>query len=179
VDLAGHLDQRSFPWRTAALVAGIVAVAELAGLLALAGVKLAPSFHHGPSAPAASSPPAAPAATHAAATTRAAASAALKWTAQPLRARSHVSVLVLNGNGITGAAGNEAARLLTLGYRSATSRDAPNHSYAHSLVLFSPGYEREGKRLGRDTGISIVGPLDGLTPAQIKGSQLVVILGDS
>ena len=52
-------------------------------------------------------------------------------------------------------------------------------TYAHSLVLFAPGFEREGKRLGRDAGISIVGPLDGLTPSQIKGSQLVVILGDS
>lgn len=177
---------RSFPWRAIALVAGFVAAVELVALLALAGVQLVPSGHS-PSSPSLRAVPA-PAVTAAAATstpaaattaTAAPAKAAHAAKPQPLRPRSKVAILVLNGNGISGAAGAEAQRLLGLGYGAATSTNAPSHSYAHSIVLFTPGYEREGKRLAHDAGITIVGPLDGLTPSQVKGSQLVVILGDS
>ena len=184
MDIAGDLETRAFPWRTAALVAAVVAVAELAALLAFAGVRLAPSFASGssPAPAAAQTMRAAPARTAAPAAATTAATPARSQAhvaAQPLRPRSHVSVLVLNGNGITHAASTEASRLLALGYRAATPADAPTHGYAHSIVLYAPGYAREGKRLGKDAGIAIVGPLDGLTPSQIKGSQLVVILGDS
>jgi hypothetical protein len=88
-------------------------------------------------------------------------------------------VLVLNGNGVTGAAGREASHLLARGYRRATSADAPNHDYARSIVLYAPGWSREGRRLGHDAGVRIVGPLDGLRRSQLRGAQLVVILGDS
>ncbi|HET7571160.1 MAG TPA: LytR C-terminal domain-containing protein [Gaiellaceae bacterium] len=168
--------ERSFPWRGLALAAGAVALAELVALLAVAGVRLAPSLRS--SHPAATTAAAAPTHTTAArhaAPTRTTATA----TPAPLRPRSRVSVLVLNGNGITHAAANEAAALLRRGYRAAGSADAANHDYARSLVLFAPGYEREGRRLARDAGAKIVGPLDGMKPSQLKGSQLVVILGDS
>jgi hypothetical protein len=177
VEHAGQLElDRRFPWRVVAVVAGIVAIAELFVLLAVAGVHLVPSLHlrHAPPrAVTTTTTPAAPAVTHPAATTPPHAKP------QPLRPRSRVSVLVMNGNGITHAAADEAARLLGRGYRAATATDAPSHSYARSLVLFAPGYEREGKRLARDAGVVVVGPVDGMTPAQLKGSQLVVILGGS
>lgn len=181
MDHAGSLplERRPFPWRTAALVAGLVALVELAVLLALAGVRLAPSVHPA-SSPAATT---APAVTHPAATTTAAAAThatrAPAFGVQPLRPRSRTSVLVLNGNGITHAAGDEAARLVAKGYRGATPADAPSHSYARSLVLYAPGWEREGRRLGHDAGVRVVGPLDGMRPSQLKGAQLVLILGDS
>ena len=169
MDLAELLD-RPFPWRTATLVAGAVALAELFGLIALAGVHLAPAVR-------------ASAATHAA-KTPAADSSTRAWTtaaadAHAARPRSHVSVLVLNGNGVNGAAGSEAARLLARGYRRATPADAPNHNYARSLVLFKPGYLPEARRLARDTGIRMTSPLDGRARSQLRGSQLVVILGGS
>jgi hypothetical protein len=171
VDLAELLD-RPFPWRTAALVAAGIAVAELFGLIALAGVHFAPTVR-------------ANAATHAAAArTREADSSTRTWAAaaadaHAARPRSRVSVLVLNGNGVDGAAGAEASRLLARGYRRAIPADAPNESYARSIVLFEPGYLPEARRLARDAGIHAVAPLDGRTRSPLRGSQLVVILGGS
>jgi LytR cell envelope-related transcriptional attenuator len=164
VDLAELLN-RPFPWRTATLVAGAVALAELFGLIALAGVHLAPTVRAsaGTHAQAATAPTRAPA----------------KADAHPARPRSHLSVLVLNGNGVSGAAGTEATRLEARGYRHAIPADAPNQNYAQSLVLFKPGYLPEARRLARDAGIRIVSPLDGRTRTQLRGSQLVVILGGS
>jgi len=171
VEHAQQLD-RPFPWRTTTLVVAAVALAELVGLLALAGVHLAPragaaARHRAPSTARASH--------------RHAAGRPAQRTpaAHPLRPRSSISVLVLNGNGETGAAGRTAARVLALGYRHAVPANAPSHGYARSLVLFSPGYAREAARLGRDAGIRMIAPLDGMRPSQLRGSQLVVILGGS
>jgi hypothetical protein len=165
VDLAELLN-RPFPWRTATLVAAALALAELFGLIALAGVHLAPTVR-------------ANAADH---SREAQAADSLKRTiakadAHPARPRSRLSVLVLNGNGVSGAAGTEATRLEARGYRSAIPADASTENYAQSLVLFKPGYLPEARRLARDAGIRIVSPLDGRTRSRLRGSQLVVILG--
>ena len=169
-----QLFDRPFPWRTAALAAAGLALLELLLLLVLAGVRLAPGVHHHAQAAADTTP----AAAHAT-VTRKHAPARTHVKPQPLRPRRRVSVLVLNGNGVTGAAGREASHLLARGYRRATSADAPNHDYARSIVLYAPGWSREGRRLGHDAGVRIVGPLDGLRRSQLRGAQLVVILGDS
>jgi LytR cell envelope-related transcriptional attenuator len=85
-------------------------------------------------------------------------------------------VLVLNGNGVSGAAGAEASRLLGRGYRSTNAVNAPV-GYATSLVLFRPGWQREGERLGRDARTPMVAPLDGTLPRADAGYELVLILG--
>jgi LytR cell envelope-related transcriptional attenuator len=94
----------------------------------------------------------------------------------PLRPRSHVSVLVLNGNGMTGAAGTEATRLLARGYRAAHAADAGS-PYATSLVLFRPGWQREARRLAHDARIGTIAPLDGSLPHADARYRLVLILG--
>ncbi len=94
-----------------------------------------------------------------------------------LRPRSHVSVLVLNGNGVAHAAGDAATRLLARGYRSATATNAPNHDYAASMVLYRPGWRVEARRLAHDAGVLVVAPLDGRLPAASARAQLVLILG--
>ena len=177
MDHAASSLERSFPWRTAALAAAAVALVELLALLVVSGVRLAP----GPRQTAAAAAPktAAPAAAHAAAAARKRTRTPAHARPQPLRPRSRVSILILNGNGVTGAAGREASHLLARGYRGTTAADAPNHDYARSIVLYAPGYAREGRRLGHDAGVRIVGPLDGMKPSQLRGSQLVVILGGS
>jgi hypothetical protein len=88
-------------------------------------------------------------------------------------------VLVLNGNGVNGAASAKAVSLQTLGYGSSRSEDAPRHDYARSMVLYLPGYAKEARRLGHDAGARLVAPVDGIRKAQLKGSQLVVVLGGS
>jgi len=169
VDHAQHLPH-SFPWRTATVVVGAVAVIELVVLIAIGATRLAPARPH-PIA-AAKHPAAAktvqPAARHVAAI-----------PTHPLRPRAKLSVLVLNGNGVSGAAGAEATRLQALGYGRSSSQNAPRHDYATSIVMYAPGYAQEGRRLGHDAGVHIVSLVDGMSRAQLKGSQLVVVLGGS
>ncbi len=95
----------------------------------------------------------------------------------PLRPRSGISVLVLNGNGLQGAAGTTATRLLGAGYRHAIPGDATNLDYARSLVLYRPGWQREAERLGRDGRIPTVAPLDGRVAPAYARVPLIVILG--
>ena len=95
----------------------------------------------------------------------------------PLRPRSRISVLVLNGNGLAGAAGTTATKLLGAGYRHAIPSDATNLDYARSLVLFRPGWRREAERLGRDSRIPTVAPLDGRVAPAYARVPLIVILG--
>jgi hypothetical protein len=96
----------------------------------------------------------------------------------PLRARSQAQVLVLNGNGVQGAARSEAAHLQALGYRIAATKNATRHDYARSMVMYAPGYVKEARRLARDTGLRLVAPVDGMTPARLKRSPLVLLLGN-
>jgi hypothetical protein len=95
----------------------------------------------------------------------------------PVRARAKTSVLVLNGNGIANAAGNEAARLLASGYRNAVPADAPSLTYARSLVLFRPGWKPEAERLAHDARIATAAPLDGRVASAYARVPLVLILG--
>ena len=43
--------------------------------------------------------------------------------------------------------------------------------------MYRPGFAGEGRRLARDIGVKIVGPLDGLRKSDLHGAQLVFILG--
>jgi LytR cell envelope-related transcriptional attenuator len=163
------MDAAIRPWRTATLVASAIALAELAALvvagLLLVGGPLARRVHERVAAKAAAPavhlrpvrvvpPPAVPRLT---------------------RARMHV--LVLNGNGRAGAASTEAVRLQTLGYPRITTGNAPHARRAASLVMYRPGYRPEAVRMAHDLGVRLVGPLDGLRVADLRGAQVVEILG--
>ena len=91
--------------------------------------------------------------------------------------RSRVRVLVLNGNGRQGAAGVAADRLRGRGYRIGAVTNAQRMDYPRSLVMYRRGFDGEGVRLARDLGIPVVGPLDGMRPAQLGGAHVVVIVG--
>ena len=161
-----HAEQipTSFPWRASTLVVGAIATVELAALIGIGAVHLAPK-HHVTAAPA--KPHQALPVVHAPAPP----------PSLPLRARASVRVLILNGNGRQGAASSEAARLQSAGYRIGGAENARRHDYAQSMVLYVPGWVKEARRLARDAGIRLVAPVDGLHPAALKGSKTVVILG--
>jgi hypothetical protein len=156
------------PWRRATFVAGSFALLELLALLALGALLLT----RAPSARPQSAPRVvsrtvvtkAPRRVHVAAP-------------RALPGRRTLRVLVLNGNGRTGAAAGAAARLERLGYRIAGAANAARQNYAATLVMYAPGFRLEGLRLGHDVGSAIVGPLDGLSRADLHGGQLAVILG--
>ncbi len=150
-----HPVDRTFSWRglaLAALLVLVVVLAVLGGMALLhrlAGTRPVPGTGHVSKRPA----------------------------SVPLRPRSRISVLVLNGNGMNGAAGGEATQLVARGYAHVFPTDAQQHDYARSVVLFRPGWQREAERLARDARIAAVAPLDGrLAPAYAR-DRLIVILG--
>lgn len=153
------------PWRRATIVVSAVAAIEL---LALAGVGIVLlgnpiTRHFRESAAAAASPPKRSATTPAPAK-------------RPSLPRNETSVMVLNGNGRAGAAHAAADRVQARGYLLGNVGNAPAIT-PRSLVMYRPGFIAEGWRLARDLHIRIVRPLDGMRPAQLLGSHLVLIIG--
>jgi hypothetical protein len=161
----------SRPWRITALVASAVALLELVALVA-AGIALLgdPIASHareaarGPAFPKPAKPAPQPA--------RIPAEKHL-----PTLARADTSVLVLNGNGRTGAASEMATRVAGVGYIVAGAANAPRSDYRRSLVMYRPGRHTEATRLARDLHIRVVGPLDGLRASQLMGAHLVLVIG--
>ena len=159
------------PWRTATLVASLVAAVELVLLLAAAVLLLAKPLSH--------------------AMERHAEAAAFKapkkyapivkrvtqHVAAPRLIRDQTRVWVLNGNGRSGAAGTEAAKLSAVGYRVRGTANARRTDYATTVVMYRAGYQGDAKRLARDMKLKVVGPLDGLAPKALHGAQIVVLLG--
>ena len=96
----------------------------------------------------------------------------------PELSRAQTSVTVLNANGVTGAAADQAARVRARGYTVGTVGNAPSGDYGQTLVMYRTGFRPEAERLARDLGIRIVSPLDGLTTGDLTGSHVAVILGD-
>ena len=170
-----HDDQMMQPWRTAALVAVSVAAVELLVLVIVGGALLAK-----PSSGSAASPAKAKVAASSSATKKkAAATHTIHRAAAPAAhlSRTRVTVLVLNGNGRQGAAASTASRVRGRGYKIGGVANAPRSDFTRSLVMYRRGFEGEGRRLARDLGIGIVGPLDGLRTSQLHGANAVVVVG--
>jgi LytR cell envelope-related transcriptional attenuator len=167
------------PWQRATLLFAVIAVLELVLLIVAGGALLAkPHAAHRTTAQAAPVTRAAP--------RRATASAkanATKAAAKPAPApaaelpRGKVKLVVLNGNGRQGAAAEAAAKVQRRGYHVGLVANAPRHDYPQTIVMYRRGFEGEGRRLARDLGVHVVGPLDGMTPPQLHGAQAVLILG--
>ena len=160
------------PWRTATLVASLVAALELVLLIAAAFLLLAKPIAHAVQRHAESSALAPPAKKPLAAVHRAA-----RHVAAPKLLRSETRVLVLNGNGHAGAASAAAAKLSAIGYRIGGKANAKRQDYATTVVMYRKGYTGDGHRLARDLHVKVVGPLDGLSTSALHGSQLVIVLG--
>ena len=95
----------------------------------------------------------------------------------PLLPRRLVSVTILNGNGVAGAAASEASRVRARGYIVGRVGNAPRGSYGHSVVMYRAGRVREARRLARDLGVAIVSPLDGLRKGDLHGAKLALVVG--
>jgi hypothetical protein len=158
------------PWRTAAYVAAAVAAVELVVLLLIGGGKLVGYVSDRVELAAQEHVLATPK-SHARPVARNKAPAPVAK-----RPRHKVAVLVLNGNGRTGAAATAAARVHGRGYRIGVVTNAPRQ-VPRSIVMYRPGFAGEGKRLGRDLGVKLVTPLDGMRVRDLGRSQLVFILG--
>jgi hypothetical protein len=164
IDAARH-------WRTATVVASAVAALELVILVAtgvaLLGKPVAQRVREAATRSVVAPPPA----------RKVTAPAKKKPTAAPKLTRTETSVLVLNGNGRSGAAADAAARVRGLGYVVGGVGNAQRSDYGRSVVMYRPGYAVEAARLARDLHIRVVGPLDGLHVRQLMGAHVAVVLG--
>jgi hypothetical protein len=158
------------PWRTAAFVAGAIATVELLLLLLLGGGALLDAMsariqvaakEHASAQPANPQPVAQRPTKPAVAKTP----------------RAKIAVVVLNGNGRTGAAAAAATRVKRRGYKIRSVGNAPRSDFARSLVMFRPGFAGEGRRFARDLGVRQVAPLDGMRLRDLRGAHVVYILG--
>ena len=160
------------PWRTATLVLTGVAAVELVLLVGagavLLGRKLAPHVTHAHAARTTVHPKPHPVRIHVP-------------KPQPVGVarvpRGRTTVIVLNGNGHTGAAGSEARSIRAKGYPVSHVGNAGRTNYPRSLVMYRPGFRAEGFRLARDLGIRLVTPLDGLRPRALGRAKLTVVVG--
>jgi hypothetical protein len=159
------------PWRRATFVASLVAAVELILLVGVAGVLLAKPLAHK---------------VQHRAETKAFAPAVQKAklavpktvaVGLPRLARQETGVYVLNGNGRSGAAAAFAQKLSGRGYVVSGTGNAQRSDFATTVVMFRTGYKPEALRLARDLHLKAVGPLDGLTPAALRGGQIAVVLG--
>ncbi|MCY7302870.1 MAG: LytR C-terminal domain-containing protein [Thermoleophilia bacterium] len=171
-----HNEQLVRPWRMAAFVAAAIAAVELLVLIVVGGALIAKA------STATSAKPAQKAAVAKSAAVKSGTSSSgttVRRTAIPAAhlPRTRVSVVVLNGGSRQGAAAATAARATRRGYRIGGVANAPSSDFTRTLVMYRRGFEGEGRRLARDLGIKIVGPLDGLRVAQLHGSHAIVVLG--
>ena len=155
-------------WRTATLVASGVAAVELVVLVALGIALLAkPVSDH----------------VRQAATQQALAPVVKKTKPKivlagaPKLTRAETSVTVLNGNGRSGAAAEAADSVRRFGYTIGTVGNAPSTGVTRTVVMYRDGYRPEASRLAKDLGVKIVGPLDGLKPADLLGAHVALVLG--
>ena len=167
------------PWRTATVVATAIAAVELVLLVAAGVVLLGDRISGGHSSHTAVTPPKAHAAK--AAKTRPAAKPTrvrhAAAVAKPKLARSQVQVLVLNGNGRSGAAGMESNVVTARGYRVAKVGNATRSDYPQSVVLYRPGFRPEAARLAHDVGVGVVAPVDGMRPSALGRAQVAIVVG--
>ncbi len=158
------------PWRTATLVASLVAAVELVLLVVAAVLLLAKPLSHAMQRQAQAAAIEAPKKQIAAAT-KPATPAVAKLT------RDETKVFVLNGNGRSGAAAAAAAKLQAFGYRVPATGNAARTDYANTVVMYRRGYRGDALRLAHDLHVKVVGPLDGMKPSALHGGQLAVLLG--
>ena len=160
------------PWRTAAYVAAAIAAFELLLLLAIGGGKLT-GFVADRLELAARQEVLAPQKQQAVKREAARKPASAEVAARP---RSKTVVMVLNGNGRTGAAAAAASRVQRRGYRIGAVTNAPQE-VSRSIVMYRPGFAGEGRRLGKDLRVRLVSPLDGMRRGQLGHAHVVFIVG--
>jgi hypothetical protein len=157
-----HAQDLIRPWRRATIAVTAIAAIELIALAGIAIVFLG-------------NPLAGLRETADAATPRQRAAQPLPDKKETLE-RSEISVMVLNGNGLAGAAHAAADKVSARGYLVGNVGNAAATT-PRTLVMYRAGFAAEGARLARDLRARLVRPLDGLRPAQLMGAHLVLILG--
>jgi hypothetical protein len=97
--------------------------------------------------------------------------------AKPIPPNGQIPVMVLNSNGIHGAAHRLAAQVQTFGYPITYVGNAQKRGLP-TIVQYAKGYGPAARKLAKRLGnVQFVTPLDGITPTQAGKAKLVIILG--
>jgi len=164
------------PWRRAAIVAAAVAAVELFALV-LVGVVFGAKLLTDQAEKAIVTATGAKTSATAPVTKTEAKASTTKSTPVAELPRRRTSVVVLNGNGLPGAAAVSAQRMRRFHYIVAATGNAPRTDFRRSLVMYRKGYEGEAIRLAHDLHIRRVTPLDGLKLRDLQGAHLALIIG--
>lgn len=162
------------PWRTATLVASLIAAIELLLILVLTIALFGGTLLDWTQGTAAATPATKKQEPAAAAEQRVQRPVA---PAEPKLARTETSVLVLNGNGVAGAAASTGELIRGKGYVIAAVGNAARADYRRSVVMYRPGYAAEAARVARDRRVTIVSPLDGLRQKDLMGAHVAIVIG--
>jgi hypothetical protein len=157
------------PWRTATLIASAVAAIELVIILGLGVVLVGKPLTSKLRDTARDRTLGIPAAAEPAKKPKIGSSV-------PRLSRSETIVMILNGNGVAGAAHDAASRVESRGYTIGDVGNAKRTDYMRSVVMYRPGFRGEALRLARDLRIKIVGPLDGLRIGDLMGAHVAVVV---
>ncbi len=151
-------DSGQRPWRRAAIITAAIAAVELVVLLIIALAFIAKPFTNDAASAGKGKEPVAESA------------------AAP---RPETPVIVLNGNGVAGAAGTAARRIRKLDYPIVAVSDASRRDFSRTIVMYRDGSQAAAVRLARDLGLPArrAVPLDGLRVKDLRGAQLALILG--
>jgi hypothetical protein len=97
--------------------------------------------------------------------------------AKPIPPNGQIPIMVLNSNGIHGAAHRLAAQVQSYGYPITYVGNAQRQGLP-TIVQYAKGYGPAARKLARRLGnVQFVTPLDGITPTQAGRAKLVIILG--
>jgi hypothetical protein len=97
--------------------------------------------------------------------------------AKPIPPNAQIPIMVLNSNGIHGAAHRLAAQVQSFGYPITYVGNAQKRGLP-TIVQYTKGYGPAARKLARRLGnVQFVTPLDGITPGQAGRAKLVIILG--
>lgn len=155
-------------WRKLAIIVGAVAAVEAIALLVVAIILIVPSMsHHLKSA------------AERDATVPKGATGPHTPAGRAKLSPANTPVMVLNGNGQSGAAAAGAKNVRRLGYKLSVIGNAQRMDYPVSLVMYRPGLRPEALKFAKRIGVRTVGPLDGIRVGKLGRAKLVYIVGAS
>jgi hypothetical protein len=150
-------------WRRTAIITAAIAGVELVVLLVIVLAFIAKPF------------------TDDARQKAAAAEPARGEVSAPAAPRAETPVIVLNGNGVAGAAGAAAGQVRKLEYPVVAVGDASRPDFTHTIVMYRGDSRAAAMRLARDLGLPArrAVPLDGMRLKDLRGAELALVLGRS
>ena len=96
---------------------------------------------------------------------------------KPALRPSDITVAVLNGTHVNGAATQLGDRLQSQGFNLGTTSNAAQQQQANSVVMYSSGHEREARFVAGKLHLSAVEPADSASRGIAGDAAVIVIVG--